>query len=62
MTVNDIQADAFNGASSLTSISAFGATSIGNGAFAGTTGITGVGDSKINLTYSTNITPANAIA
>jgi hypothetical protein len=55
MTVNNIQANAFEGASNLTTISALGVTSIGNDAFKGTTGITGVGDSKINLTYSENI-------
>ena len=54
-SVLTIGANAFNGASALTSISALGATSIGNNAFAGLHNITGSGNSKINLTFSENI-------
>ncbi len=53
LSVLDIGANAFEGVTTLTTISMFGAKSIGNNAFAGTT-------AKINLTYSTNIKPSNA--
>ena len=59
-TVLRIGANAFNGASALTTISALGVTSIGANAFGETTGITGTGDSKINLTYSEDIKLGNA--
>ena len=59
-TVSTIGANAFSGASNLTTISALGATSIGADAFAGTSGITGLEDSKINLTFSENIKPSEA--
>ncbi len=51
--VLSIGANAFNGASALTTISLLSATSIGDGAFAGTTSITNGG---IKLTGSENIT------
>jgi hypothetical protein len=57
-TVRSIGADAFSGASSLTSVSALGVTDIGNGAFAGTTSITPGG---IKLTYSETIKPSKSI-
>ena len=59
-TVLRIGANAFNGASSLTTISALGVTSIGANAFGETTGITGIDNSKINLTYSEDIKLGNA--
>ena len=52
MTVTSIGADAFNGSTALTTISALGATTIGNGAFTGTTSINNGG---IKLTESKNI-------
>jgi hypothetical protein len=58
-TVKLIGGNAFSGATSLTSISALGVTSIGANAFDGTTGIDGIGNNKINLTFSENIKPGN---
>ena len=60
-SVLTIGANAFSGASNLTTISALGATSIGANAFAGTNGITGIENSKINLTYSTDIKIGNVL-
>ena len=56
-SVKSIGANAFDGASSLTSISALGVTSIGADAFIGTTSIVEKG---IKLTYSENIKNDNA--
>ena len=53
ISVKTIGADAFSGASSLTSISALGVTNIGTNAFSGMTKISNDG---IKLTYSENIT------
>ncbi len=47
-------------ASCLTTISALGATSIGDNAFAGTNGITGIEPNKIKLTYSAEINNTKA--
>ncbi len=56
-TVALIGANAFQGASKLTTISALGATTIGNGAFTGTKSITNGG---IKLTYNENINVSKA--
>jgi len=56
-TVTSIDANAFSGATSLTTISALGATSIGSNAFKETTGIL---DGGIKLTENANINKAKA--
>ena len=56
-TVKSIGANAFNGASKLTTISALGVTSIGANAFSG---MLSLGDKGIKLTYSENIKNDNA--